>query len=451
MGRPFYNFFKRGDNRQYKHGMHIHMYDPLDYGHTLEQELAHISEWTGTVYYCTRHSRLEKERYLKGLAALGEIGTDGYRPRSLMLDEDKLKSLLGDADINLKLRNGQPLGITDFQDRNGITKNVADQISFPEVFDPNTISSGSYSHGSGGDYADIILLEADIAGTIGSFTFTMVSSQTLNVSCVFNASLGSSLTHNFTTDSYHNGDPTAGYEFVINHSGKGIDWRPTGSGQTVYFCDCKFRRAVAGSSTVQSMFRAFNYLNTEGVLHFKNIFMKGDDSCIGFDISTSNVRIYNTAIRNCQKGFRDVGISGAVELEQCFFHDNTYGADLNSGAVKLTNVASLGNSISAFINTTGGTADFTLADDTTNENGDWSTGTNNISSVTPSSEYELDDTSSDYGSVLEEAPNAASSTSSPTFDSDLMDGAWVNEIGCKVKQTADGPPVGSLSLLGVGR
>ena len=448
MSRPIYVYWKRGDNGRFKHGMEVGVYDPVEWGHDEIQEMMHFSPWMQTVYQITIHSREEKAEYVDGLTPVGPKNDMGnydtnhadYRASSKMLDTDKLKSVSGDLDIEYKLKSGKHQDKIDCRTNKKIAKETSSVTFFPHVTDLRVITSGDYSHGTAGDYSDIIALLADIGTVAGDFEFTQISSQNLSSQVVLSTPF-LTYTADFISSSPHAGDINSGWSINSTYSaGSCINIAHTAdTAFTLNFRDISVNYTGSGAS--DSVITFDNRANT-AVYNIGNLFFNGNSlagvgsycRCVG---SSAHINLYNLSYRDCSTYGMWVtnNTSGNMRFEQWLIEN--CGTGLEAGSFSNIDVVNCG-----FVNN--GTADvsnigsadgvFNITSDASGANGNWGTGTNCIAGVsTPTNEWDLDDTSSDYAGVLATAPNAASSTTSPTLSSNLMDKVWTNEIGCKAK------------------
>ncbi|MCP3683923.1 MAG: hypothetical protein GY861_14665 [bacterium] len=461
MSRPFYTYYKRG-NLKYKHLQMVHLYDPEMWGHTEAQEKAHFGDFMHQVYFIVRHNRDEMPKYLSYLTEQGKLLPSGdvdvkessYLPSTHMIDDSVF-----DISLKEKLVDGSHIPIFDNTDKATITKKITLAEGFDDVHDIHAVTGGSYTHGTAGDYADLVAADADMGNAVTNYTLTQISDETLVAKAYFSLSWGTSLTHLFTSDSDPDGDPTAGWEIIVNLADHAIQMAGSGSGNTITWQDFNMRRITAGDNT-KAIFRTHSLSSTEGVCILKNMFIDGGGyKTEGFDGYRSNTQLLNIAVRDCAaadtttgSGFhlQDTSSDGPILMDNCASEGNVVGADCHGqSGLTLVNCAFFDNTTDV-ANQGSADADFCLSEDATAANGNWSTGTNCITGITPVTEYELDDTSSDYLAVQADAVSADTSTTDP--GQDLMDGSWTNEIGPKIQlEGAGGPPLGSLSMMGVGR
>lgn len=446
MSRPIYVYWKRGDNGHYKHGMEVGVYDPIEWGHDEIQEMMHFSPWMQTVYQITIHSREEKAEYLEGLEEIGPKDIYGefirghvdHRVSKKMLDIDKLKNVSKDVDIDVKLKSGKHQDKIDCRANKKIAKDTSSATFFPHIPDLRVITSGNYSHGTAGDYSDIIALLADInSGSVdGTFNFTQISDESLSSAITMNQDYGA-FDANFLSSAPHGGDITAGWT-ISSSSGTNLltCQAQTGATGIIDFGGISIVRS-GGASALANIFLDGRRAGTE--VRFHDLFVDGAGVAATGIIFRSigggagaKVKMYNNSIRDCTgNGLSYLSANiPLVDIQQVLVEGCNVGFESASLAATVINSGFVNNTTDVQ-NIGGSTGDFNITGDASGANGNWNTGTNNITGVTPGAEWELDDTSSEYAAVL--GSNASSSTTTPTIDASLMDGAWTNEIGPKIK------------------
>ncbi len=448
MARPIYCVWKRGENNLYKHGMLVHIYDPLDWGHDEIQEIYHFSPWMETVYFITKHDREEKSLYENALIPIGDFDpillydetAKNYRHSGLILDETKLITETSDSSIGTKILPGLRLPKYDLQGKGLICTDSTKIISFPAINDIHVIASGDYTYGSGGDYADIVALAADLTTATGTFNFTCISSQTTSARALFNTSFGGQ-TVNFLSNSPHGGNVNAGYTISGNTNLPIVQFAPTGDNSSLEFKDISIKRVLAAAVTTHPCIR-FDATVAGFMAKIHDLFLDGNGlqgTCAWLGRAGGYIHFYNVSARDAtNQGIEFyTASSGTITVEQCLAEGCGIGLQAGSEVATVRNCGYVGNTTDVS-NISNATGSFVISEDATAASGNWGTGSNCITGVTPADEWELDDTIATYAAVKSGAPNADTSTDSPTLSANLMDGSWTNEIGPKIILSSGG-------------
>jgi len=408
-------------------------------------------------YYVTKHDRSEKETLREGIKELGwstvsvtknalvgnysfqEIDTrhKDYRRASLMIDEEKLKQITGNTKIiDDVLAKGKHVPTIDCTGGKNPFKNVADVESFPSRLDSNLINGGSVTVGAGGgfDYLTFVTLEADL-GTLTSDLIGTLSTDISQDRAQFNTSLGPTYDLTLTSDNPPNGDVTNGWVVTCTSTIYCLQMGNIGSStgnQEVTVENINFIQSGDVSNDAFGMVR-FQMNALVGPQKIQNCFIDGANKRgVGIYCTVGSVNISNVGVRDYNNvGVEIAGALVASQWEQLLVEGCGVGLDID-GRSTITVVNSIiGGNTTDITNHASATGDFVLTVDGTGANGNWGAGTNCTTGITLANEVELDDSSANYAHVLETAPTADTSTTSPTINANLMDGvAWTDEISC---------------------
>lgn len=393
------------------------------WGHTDKQAAVHISAWMNTVYFHTRHTESELPFLLSKLYPLGKnIGksTEIMDFRSgLMLDKTKLMTVTKDIDITTKLADGRELPIYNNLKLSDISKSITGAESFPDVKDLRAISSGIYSVGTAGNYSDLGAWELDLTTLDGTMTANVISDTTETARILISGDNWGTYICNIKPNVAHGGDPTAGFTISIAQTLQGIYYQPGNSAYTGNIYGLTWKRTTAAANRIIQ-------INTgvAGTVNLYDTFVDGNSNTsdgVRLDNAGANTA-YNVAIRNCAGVGMHTNLANDV-LKQLLVHGCTTGYDLDGQATQVINCAG-GNTTDA-INTGSATITDCIS-------GDGSLG----ATKTIADEFYLEDTQSNYAQ-----PKIAGTPTTTNPGQNLMDGAWTDEIGPKVREAgASGNP-----------
>lgn len=146
-------------------------------------------------------------------------------PRSNVLKLADLADLCGDASLEAAWRSTDVVDPSTPGSLDKLKFELAsqDQIEQPDL---NVVTSGSFTVGTAGNYANWTTAAADTGNLTGNLTFTMISSFTEATVPSFTPNLNG-FTLKLTTASPHNGDPTTGYQWTYNGASFGLTFTPS--------------------------------------------------------------------------------------------------------------------------------------------------------------------------------------------------------------------------------
>ncbi len=287
------------------------------------------------------------------------------------------------------------------------------------------VSSGTYTVGTAGNYATWAAAQADIAATLtGNLTFNQIS-DTVEPGTPSGGLIdlaGKTIT--FKSLSPHDGDPTAGYKaictsspsnrWVINMS---IGTFAGGTGLLRIY-DLNIQKDGTGGGGL--------YVDALGPdVEVHDIIGDGTGSTgTGFSLDTepfgrSTIEVWNCESEGFGSGFGIVLVNGLMTIENCTASNaSTYGFNCGGAfAATFRNCVAFGAGNSDFAFNLNATGRNNASEDTSAQDGNWSTGTGNVTSITPASEFlSLSISDPDFVRVKEGGSCEASGTN-PTLSS----------------------------------
>ncbi len=391
-------FFKRGDQLSrsgLKDGM---LADVID----LNDGEVDISAQTKTAYCLVKYPIAEKARLLEGLSNNLEVETKGrdytadYRSRKLLIDFNDLQTECKDNTLVDKVRSKDEIDIIDGMLFKDILKS-SETLNDP-VIDVGAVSSGSYTVGSGGDYTTWALAFADIANLTGDLTFTQISNTTESATSTITENL-STYTFTCTNQAPHYGNPVCGYDINWNFDGHLFVNQAGNGGGTI-----EMKNLMIDSLTGQTGGNAAIWLDAWN-----------DHTCIVHDIiikcnrDTANRGIYideNTVAYECYNitidgatwmGLYTDDCNSACKFENITCVDCDINFDVNNEVATFTNCVSINDQGNAFLDIGNATGNNNASDDASCADGNWSSGSNNQTSITVANEFiSTDETNKDF-------------------------------------------------------
>lgn len=401
-------FIKIGDQRvadgkehlSVRDGFVVDMVDPNDpnYG-----PLWFPSEWMRTVYLCIRAPYSFKDNVRNWLAPIGdESDAVNYRCRSRLL---QIHTMPNAAQLKIRnaLDNGKVLDLTQtntawlFPDwsRQESALWTSQQVYQlfkesstlnPPAVDDNSISSGSYTIGSGGDYATWALAAADLANLTGALTLTQITAVTESGNIAFAITLGGyTLT---CTSTAHGGNPSSAMKITLDSALNGFALSQEGPG-TLVFDNMFLERVQSVAANVYDI--GINNILASHTLKICNILISGlGNGGKGIDEKDNTLPI---SVFNCMVWGKSVGVSKSLlanagtKWENITVYNCGTGVDAGTQAVQLRNVACYGNTTD-FANIGSSTGYNCASDDATAADGNWSTGSGNVTNGDPATDFE---------------------------------------------------------------
>jgi len=307
--------------------------------------------------------------------------------------------------------------------------------------DLNLVTQGSYDIGSGGiyDYLTLAAADLDTAGMDGDLTFTFQTAVTETAGASFAAINGG---FKLTIDSSVNTtDVLTGNIWTINHGVDAILNTQAGGGD-FEFKNMSVIRSIAGGAFNGILNLASATLTTS--VH--NCFMKGLGSGIAVFEAGNVTNCYLVAARDFDTGI--LPNTPGNTAENCLFEGNiTFGVRNNSQVNTLRNIVCFNNGID-FGTTTNATGLYLGSSDAT------AFGTAPQTNLTPANEIILNDALATYGRPIDLATIYNSGTTPTLSSADMAGDTWSSPLPIGIFMLAGGvagPPLGSLSLLGVGK
>jgi len=263
--------------------------------------------------------------------------------------------------------------------------------------------------GSGGDYANL----AAVATALGTSLladdrrFTLISSILEPAGCLIQPNVNG---HTIIFDSTNpsRGDPTKGWEIDVNGSGV-VAFLPSGSGKIIVK-DLRVKASVSGNYMLLSL--RSNGPDTE----FTDIvvdagarngsftelveFEAGPSASASTDLMAKNLTIFGSASTGSQPGLSidKGGYAGSIIAENVTVRGPfSNGINCNSRAQVLRNCVCSGTLNNDYSGINASTGVNNASEDATAADGNWASGTGNITGITPADDYlSLDETESDF-------------------------------------------------------
>lgn len=465
MGNRLAAFIKVGDsvykpgkeNERIREGSIADIIDesnPLWGGKSLEQI---CSSWNNTVYVPCIIDRAQYQLYLDAKKAKGVGIVNGasqvvdpiaFRPNRKVLKLETLQKITGDKDLITKARSAESMNFIDLSGGKISLEDFTDEADLPAgvIPDTNLIYNGSYTYGSGGDYATMMLFRDDIANLTGDLTGTCIS----NIS-----QTGSYLAMNFTLGGYtytqtSNSDPMAisggGYviETSLSAGGYALNERQEGSG--IYILEKHDMTFTGGGGTETGMY--FYGIGTAFDCHVRRNVFDYDTLVSGlrFNDVTLSPWVYQNCIKDAGTFSIQILTAGSgtkIENNTIISTSDAAGFSIgNIAAYLANNVAYLGGTSTCYGDVGSATGYNNAGNDLTNENGDFSTGSGNLTEISnpfSTTDFQINSGSSLYGAGI--APTIAANTVSANGVS-LSQGAGNYDIGAwTVDRSATGANV----------
>lgn len=344
--------------------------------------------------------------------------TSGY------LDLEEVAELLDSPSLVERWRGSE---VVPVQDGSHITK---EELTWYETKDElwdegdaNQVTSGSYTVGTGMDYADWAAAIADVGSPLtGDLAFTQMTDTTeTGQNLLSDMDLGGH-TLTFESGSPHHGDPTAGHKMTLNPSGTlsgGIEAEISGTGLCVVK-DLNLKSAAASPTDgvyglrvrsagpdVQMHDCMVDTTNLTTGTGFNRPLQLHDSD--GASAST-DLHCWNCTTANPDNA-NGVGVSLEVGYNAVIVVENVTaklvgagrGIDCLSTVVTVRNCCAFGPMGGCFYGIGNADGFNNACQDTTGADGNWSTGTGNKVSITPADEfYSTDEEDSNWAKVRRE-------------------------------------------------
>lgn len=320
------------------------------------------------------------------------IPEDG-KSRSGYIDFKELQTALSMSGLEDALRGpGKVEPLDGMSISQAIIKDAKLKI-FDHILDRNAVSSGTYTVGSGGDYATWAAALADIAASLtGNLTFNQITAVTEAGTATVATNINA-FTLTLDSSTPHLGNPTGGLLVNINHNGIGLNVNGTSgpAGSIINVKNLYLKRLVAGSSGLDTALH-HDCGDTDVTINWNNILIDSGG------LNTSGVRTANNSalvnawnVISWDTGINAAWILSAINsssiLENCVSLDCQNGFNAGSNAVTIRNCVAFNAVNNDFQNISGATGRNNASEDATAANANWSVGTGNTTGITPANEF----------------------------------------------------------------
>ena len=278
-----------------------------------------------------------------------------YRARNRYLDLAQVAVALGDASLDddwrgpaiVPVQDGTSLQVSELRNAVG--------HDFPDVPDFNAVSSGSYTVGSGGDYATWSAAIADVAAPLtGDLTFTQISDTTETAGINITKAV-SSYTFTLDSDDPHLGNPIGGHEILVDHTANpAVALSPgVGAGDTGTL-DVKNLRLRANQNTSNAnMITAIASANGTAQWHDLMLDNNGSQRAGLGTAGNGTIDVWNVVSWESDANGISVQApsSGLHRIENCTSIDcDAYGfsANISSALYEFRNLVAVNNTVSDF-------------------------------------------------------------------------------------------------------
>ena len=359
----------------------------------------------------------------------GDPFSNNYRQRSGGFKLTDLANLAGFPNLVEQWKGDSSIPVLDLRGSAWDTKikftngfSIDDLNGIP---DNNLVTSGTFTIGSGGDYATFAAFFADLGTATGNLIGRIISDVTESAVALMQTIMDA---FDLTLDSNapHLGDVTAGHTVSIAHNAQGIQIDSLGSFLSSNYTikDFSAKRTVNGQGDAFVIFITTIVENL--ALHImNNMFIDGGGFTGGGFLSKQvPLEIDRIAIRNCSLGFSNRTTNNVTRLFENSLVEGCSSIGINLASrsnFTCRNVAAYNNGTD-WDNIENAIGIETGASDATNADVNWNTGTNNNPSLTPGNEIELNDTIPGYASHLS---GGTVSGAAPTLSSvDMAGNTW---------------------------
>lgn len=402
MKQPDYNnniavVVKVGDNGAYRDMQIVDYLNAEDW----ENQSAELSDHMGKVF-----AVIEIPKASKGFVVNAISLNSQY-----ISNEDKRRVVLDDLLFSAKqIQDWRGEKVCDPVKKSGeFVFKTKDFNGKPRVADLNIVTTGSYTVGSGGDYATFTNAAADTGNLTGNLTFTQNTAITMTAEAYWHDSLGSyALT--LTCDTPHNGNPNGGLIISNNHNGnctRFTCW--SAAGGTINVNNLYYKQTLAGAPAYAMFYTQNPQASVE--LNISDCLMDLNGSSF---LSNYAARQYNGNVRpinysniviwDANSGAWYSRHSGAT-VENLTIYGNGatsfYGWNADNDTHTVRNVAVWGHTHN-FYRIGNCTGHNTLSEDLTNQDANWSVGTGNITNTAVGTCVQsTDDTNSAFMDIIQ--------------------------------------------------
>jgi len=338
-------------------------------------------------------------------AAMPETTSGKERASVGYIALDELEAATGIVGLESDLRGTGAVSIIDGSALSTSLIKNSQSKEWQDIEDKNAITSGSFTVGSGGqDYATWKLALGDISNMDGDLTITQETAVAEATGAnVFSFDLNNN-TFKMTSDTSHNGDPTAGHLITHNWSGaqNWINFENSATGGGVI--EIEKLTMIHGSVAQSASSRTFQIFSIAScTIRIHDVLANGNSGnsanfIVVADVDPTvelwNIEVWDYGTRAFWLGL--IAINSSSITENCTAKNCVIGLDAEGEDSIIRNVACIENSTADFTDVASATIDYCASDDASAPGG------NSVTDITPSDEFEsLTDTDTNYLKVSE--------------------------------------------------
>lgn len=369
-----YLIFKVGDAANgIKHGQPICYIDPLhysvdDYGKTISHNMKRV-------FFCTKVNK-NKMAYINGLFENGEPKKNKVKWTKIKQDKNL------PYDLEERLLSQDTVEIIDITEE---IETFIEPLTGNEVpvIDANAISAGTYTVGTGGDYATWAIAAADVSVFTGNLTLNQISNTTEAATIVFDVDMFN-YTFNCNGNNYDLSTSGTIHTFRIRNEGT----------NEILFHKFNFIRTSAPATQDYALLLTDGIVGTYKLCVYNNVFNGGGfiGNAIRLLDDSPTALIYNNLIHNVSGdafsiGLRTDAINSNSIIENNTLYNNGVGLDAKTFDATYLNNAAFDNTTD-FANIGSATGNNNASSDATAANGNWSSGSGNQTSLVAATEFE---------------------------------------------------------------
>jgi len=378
-----------------KDGMFIDFVDPTEWS----QPVFH-SDNMKRVNAIIKYPRSYKSRLINALRYIKTAGKEREREAYISLSE--LETATGILNLESDLRGPGIVPLIDGKNLSTTLFKESSKKEWRKISDLNSVSSGNFGVGSGDDYTTWSAAAADIANLTGNLTFSQSSNTTDTGSASVEENLNSNILK-FTNDTKPLGNPTTG--FIASWSSNSLDSiLPTTEGPGTFEIDGLYFKQITNANA-----------NTFIIPHTATVTF----TCLIHDCLFDGNGLKNRAIRTLDSDIlihvynaliwdqTEVAVrleSGSLNASSLFenmtvLNPTAASFFIPSGAATFRNIYAESGSSAAFLSHGSATGRNCASNDSSAGDGNWGTGSDNLTSEETSNFESVDDTSSDFAKV----------------------------------------------------
>ena len=302
-----------------------------------------------------------------------------------------------------------------------------------DVIDRAAITSGTHTEnaGGGGDYLTVASAWGDVTHLTGAMELQQDSAITETSGALISKDNNG---HEFkqTCNSYHNGDPTAGYKLTLNHTSIGLDERFYDVGDVIIEKLNIVRSQAGGVINVQSQGSVRTSKVRQILIDLAGL--AGN----GIETKHSNLatQIYLCKIWGGSNGgyaaIYTGAASGSSVIENNSIYFNDYGIHAGGQAITIRNNAAIRTgSRNCYFQIASADGYNNCDSDASGENADFSTGSGNVSNLSTAIWTSVDDTSSDFLTPVASSGIDGAATTPTLWSTDIAGNPYAGTIGAQ--------------------